>query len=144
MKCLKAHTNPQAQLWKDAQKKTYLSRNTDGGGQEKVLRTDKSKFKVVGSQRRTFVSRRPNGKMLEEGLVPSVKRGWGNAMVRGRFGGAKVGCLYRVKGDLKAGRLSLHFAAQCRGLWTAYDRSQFSSYTGTMTQSTAPNYVITV
>ncbi|CAJ0600731.1 unnamed protein product [Cylicocyclus nassatus] len=39
---------------------------------KKVLWTDESKFEVFGSQRRTFVRRRANEKMLEECLMPSA------------------------------------------------------------------------
>ena len=67
---------------------------------KKVLWTDESKFEVFGSQRRTFVRRRTNEKMLEECLTPSVKHGGGNVMVWGCFGAGKVGDLYRVKGIL--------------------------------------------
>jgi hypothetical protein len=45
-----------------------------------------SKFEVFGSQRRTFVRRRKNEKMMEECLMPSVKHGGGNVMVWGCFG----------------------------------------------------------
>ncbi|KAL7849234.1 hypothetical protein SRHO_G00208570 [Serrasalmus rhombeus] len=67
---------------------------------KKVLWTDESKFEVFGSQRRTFVRRRTNEKMLKECLTPSVKHGGGNVMVWGCFGAGKVGDLYRVKGIL--------------------------------------------
>ena len=68
---------------------------------KKVLWTDKSKFEVFGSQRRTFVRSRKNEKMLEEYLMTSVKHGGGNVKVWGCFGGGKVGDLYWVKGILK-------------------------------------------
>ena len=66
---------------------------------KKMLWTDKSKFEVFGSHRRTFVRRRSE-KMLEECLTPSVKHGWGNVMVWGCFGADKVGDLYKLKGIL--------------------------------------------
>ena len=70
------------------------------GRLEKVLWTDKSKFEVFGSHRRTFVRRRTSEKMLEECLTPSVKHSGGNVMVWGCFGAGKVGDLYKVKGIL--------------------------------------------
>ena len=48
-----------------------------------MLWTDKSKFEVFGSQRRTFVRGRKNEKILEECLTPSVKHGGGNEMLWG-------------------------------------------------------------
>ena len=48
-----------------------------------MLWTDKSKFEVFGSHRRTFVRRRTSEKMLEECLMPSVKHGGGFYMVKG-------------------------------------------------------------
>uniref|UniRef100_A0AAY5K0X9 Paired domain-containing protein n=1 Tax=Esox lucius TaxID=8010 RepID=A0AAY5K0X9_ESOLU len=68
---------------------------------KKVLWTDESKFEVFRSQRRTFVRLRPNEKMVEESLTPSVKNDEGNVMVWGCFGGGEVGDLYRVNGTLK-------------------------------------------
>uniref|UniRef100_A0A3B1IXD5 Transposase Tc1-like domain-containing protein n=1 Tax=Astyanax mexicanus TaxID=7994 RepID=A0A3B1IXD5_ASTMX len=67
---------------------------------KKVLWTNEYKFEVFGLQRRTFVRRRTNEKMLEECLTPSVKHGGGNVMVWGSFGAGKVGDLFRVKGIL--------------------------------------------
>jgi hypothetical protein len=52
-----------------------VQNDTDTGQRKigkKVLWTDKSKFEVFGSQRRTFMRRRKNEKMLEECLTPSV------------------------------------------------------------------------
>jgi hypothetical protein len=68
---------------------------------KKVLWTDESKFEVFGSQRRTFMRRRKNEKMLEECLTPSVKHGGGTVVAWVCFGGVKVGDLCMVKGILK-------------------------------------------
>ena len=60
---------------------------------KKVLWTDKSKFEVFESHRRTFARSRTSEKMLEQCLTPSVKNGGGNVMVWGCFGAGKVGDL---------------------------------------------------
>ena len=81
-----------------------------------LLWTDKSKFEVFGSHRRTFVRCRTSEKMLEECLTPSVKHGGVNVMVWGCFGAGKVGYLYKVKGILnKEGYHSIlqHHAIPC-------------------------------
>ena len=67
---------------------------------KKVLWTDKSKFEVFGSRRRTFVRHRTSEKMLEECLTPSVKHVEGNVMVWGCVGAGKLEDLYKVKGIL--------------------------------------------
>ena len=65
-----------------------------------MLWTDKSKFEVFGSQRRTFVRR---GKNKDAGgvLDASCQAWWGQCDGGGCFGGGKVGDLYMVKGILK-------------------------------------------
>ena len=100
----------------------------DRGRLEKVLWTDKSKFEVFGSQRRTLVRRRKNEKMLEECLTPSVKHDGGNVIVWGYFGSDQVGDLYRVKGILK--KEGYHSILQHHALWTALIWSQFLPTTG--------------
>ena len=72
-----------------------------------MLWTDKFKFEVFGSHRRTFVRRRTSEKMLEEWLTPSVKHRGDNVMVWGCFGAGKVGDLYKVKGIFNKERHSL-------------------------------------
>ena len=67
---------------------------------EEVLWTDKSKFEVFGSHRRTFVRCKTSEKMLEECLTPSVKHGGGNGVVWGCFGVVKWEIFYKVKGIL--------------------------------------------
>ncbi len=66
-----------------------------------MLWADESKFEVFGSNRRIFVRRRTNEKMLEQCVTPSVKHGEGSVMVWGCFGGGKMRHLYRVEGTLK-------------------------------------------
>lgn len=68
---------------------------------KKVLWTDESKFEIFGSNRRTFVRRRTNEKMLEQCILSSVKHGGGSTMDWGCFRGGKIGDLYRVEKTLR-------------------------------------------
>ena len=48
----------------------------DRGRLEKVLWTDKSKFEVFGSHRRTFVRSRTTEKMLEDAWPDAICQAW--------------------------------------------------------------------
>ena len=50
---------------------------------------------------RVFVRRKIGERTLKDCLVPSVKHGGGSAMIRGCFGGCKVGDLVQIKGIMK-------------------------------------------
>lgn len=68
---------------------------------KKVLWTDESKFEVFGSNRRIYVRRSKNEKMMLNCLAPTVKHGGGSVMVWGGFSFQGVCPLYRIKGILE-------------------------------------------
>lgn len=68
---------------------------------KKVLWTDESKFQVFGSNRRIYVRRSTEEKMLPDCVVPTVKHGGGSIMVWGCFSGHGIGNLVKIDGILK-------------------------------------------
>lgn len=68
---------------------------------KKVLWTGESKFEIFGFKRRAYVRRKPNERMAEQCLVPTVKHGGGNVMVWGCFAGDRVGDLVKIEGIMR-------------------------------------------
>lgn len=68
---------------------------------ENVLWTDESKFGVFGNKRRQFVRRKPNEKLLDDCVVPTVKHGGGSVTVWGCFGKNMVGDIVKIDGILR-------------------------------------------
>lgn len=66
-----------------------------------VLWTDESKFQVFGSNRRIYVRRLHNEKMMPNCITPTVKHGGGAVMVWGGFSFKGLSPLYRIKGILE-------------------------------------------
>ena len=68
---------------------------------KRVLWTDESKFEVFGSHRRVYVRRRDTEKFHKDCVQPTVKHGGASVMVRGCFGGQKVGDIAQIKGIMR-------------------------------------------
>jgi hypothetical protein len=91
-------------------KRFKMGKRTDTGQRKigKVLWTNKYKFEVFRSQRKTFVRRRKNEKMLEKCLTLSVKHGGGNVIVWGALVVVKweisnqIGHIHMVNADVNA------------------------------------------
>jgi len=66
-----------------------------------VLWTDESKFQVFGQNRRVYVRRSAEEKMLPVCVVPTVKHGGGSINVWGCFSEAGLGDLVRIDGIMK-------------------------------------------
>ena len=67
---------------------------------QSVLWSDESKFEIFGSNRRVFVRRRVDEKMISACVVPTVKHGGGVVMVWGCFAGDAVTDLFKIQGTL--------------------------------------------
>lgn len=68
---------------------------------QKVLWTDESIFKVFGQNRRVFVRRAANERMLPECIVPTIKHGGGAVTVWGCFSYLGLGTLHRIEGIMR-------------------------------------------
>ena len=87
----------------------------------KVLWTDKSKFKILGSKRRVYGWRRVGERAAASCITPTVKHGEGSVMVWWTFANCKVDDLHQMKGKIESDWLSIHAVAsqshlEC-GLW---------------------------
>ncbi len=61
-----------------------------------VIWNDESRFRLFGSDGRTYVWREPNTRLEEKNLTPTVKFGGGGIMVWGCFAGNTIGNLVVV------------------------------------------------
>ena len=66
----------------------------------KVLSTDKSKFKIFQSNGRVYMQWRVDEKAATPHIMPSVKNGGGSVLVWEAFANCKVGDLHQLKGKL--------------------------------------------
>lgn len=69
---------------------------------ENVLWSDESSFDIFNSAKRVFVRRRPNEKLRNDCVLPTVKFGGGKVMVWGCMSSHGVAILKRVDGHLNA------------------------------------------
>lgn len=62
----------------------------------KVLWTDESEFKILGSSHRVFVRCLAGERMVTQCVTPTVQHGGATVMVWGSLAGPRVGDLHRV------------------------------------------------
>ena len=80
---------------------------------DKVLWTDKSKFKIFGSNKKVYVWQRVGERAAIPCITPTVKHRGGSVIVCRAFASCKVGGLHQVESKLN--QISYHSILQAPG-----------------------------